>query len=158
MSEQACFLPWFIRDSELLTVTPVLGAFLVAGDDPPLEGLPPDRDPPEGMLPLTFWVDGHAVASSWFAAEAYKAIHTSPLFAGPLCLTLVAAFPQRTPGWMRVRVSAVGASDEQVRTLLDLHQAWSGGVPLFHPGFGRIALRLLRSIPGIRGERPEADQ
>jgi hypothetical protein len=142
MSGHTCFLPWYIRDSELVTVTPVLGAFLVSGDFPPLPGLDLQEAPPEGMIPLTFWVDGHAVASRWFGAQDYKEVTSSALFAEPVWLAFVATFPTRTPGWMRVDVSAVGTSDDQVWGLLELHNACPSGVPLVHPGYGRVALPL----------------
>jgi hypothetical protein len=205
METNTCFLPWHMQTTGLLTVTPVLGAFRVADDHPPTAPAPAWQEPPEGMLPFTFWVDGHPVASRWYGTEAYRPVRTSPLFAEPLRLVCLSIFPEATPGWMRTDVCAVGDATDQVWAILDLHRSQPEAVPLVHAGEGRIAMplghhwvsipdelrralpndtedtralaadfasrtvrwilqgddgevaeRLLRSIPGIRGERVES--
>ena len=205
MATDPCFLPWHVLTTHLLTVTPVLGAFRAADDQPPTAELLTCPEPPEGMLPLTFWVDGHPVASRWYGTEAYRTLRTSPLFAEPLRLVCLCTFPRATPGWMHADVCAVGYANGQVLSILDLNRRYPKAVPLVHAGYGRVAMplghhwvsipdglrralpndtdetrtlaadfaaltvrwilhgdeaevaeRLLRSIPGIRGERVES--
>ena len=110
MATNTCFLPWHMQTTGLLTVTPVLGAFRVADDYPPTAPAPAWQEPPEGMLPFTFWVDGHPVASRWYGTEVYRQVRTSALFAEPLRLVSLSTYPEGTPGWMRTDVCAVGDS------------------------------------------------
>jgi hypothetical protein len=142
MSDYPYFVPRYIRTTGPLAITPVLGAFRVSGDTPPLAEPRAVEEPPEGQLPLTFWVDGRAVASHWFGAGAHKRVRESPLFAEPVSLALAFVFPRTAPGWMRVDVTAVGDSYEQVGALLDLFGDREHGLPLVHVGRGRIALTL----------------
>lgn len=141
MSDNA-FLPPYIRTSAALDVTPVLGAFRASGVWPPTGAPLMVEDPPEGMLPLTFWVDRHPVASHWYPVGVYQAIRESPFFAEPLGLAFGAIYPRETPGWMSCNVSAVGLSDGQVQALLHLGDIKPIGAPLVHPGLGRVALLL----------------
>jgi hypothetical protein len=205
MATESNFLPWHLQTTEPLTVTPVLGAFRAADDQPPTAEPLTCPEPPEGMLPLTFWVDGHPLASRWYGTEAYRPLRTSPLFAEPLRLVCLCTFPRTTPGWMHADVCAVGYSGGQVSSILDLSRRYPKAIPLVHAGYGRVAMplghhwvsipdelrralpndtgdtralaadfaartvlwivqgddgevaeRLLRSIPGIRGERVES--
>lgn len=142
MSTYELFLPWYVRNPDPVQVVPVLGAFRVSGPNPPLDGLPDEMDPPEGMLPLTFWVSGVPVASRWYPTEAYQRIRESALFAEPVQPVLVATFPVSTPGWMRVDLSAVGQTHAQVGSLLDMFRAEPGPTPLVHATHGRIGLPL----------------
>jgi hypothetical protein len=204
MSEQEYFLGSYTRLFKPTMVTPVLGAFRVSPDAPPPYPDSEEPEPPEGMLPLTFWMGGRAVASRWYPVESFKEIRESALFADVVSLAFDAVFPGATPGWMRVDLGAVGQTSNQVWSLLQLFRDKPGCVPLLHAGFGRVglhlghhwvsipweiaerlsypddesyaragafaeeafkgilladedegAVRLLESIPGIRGERAE---
>jgi len=114
MSEYPCFVPRYVRTTGSLAVTPVPGA----------------EEPTDGQLPLTFQLDGHPVISGWFGPDAYRRVKESALFAEPLTLALIFVFPRTAPGWMRVRVCAVGETDAQLRALLELYDDPEHGLPL----------------------------
>ncbi len=126
MSEYPYFVPRYARTTGSLAVTPAHGG----------------EEPSDGLLPLTFWLDGHPVISGWFGVGACGRVRESALFAEPLTLALVFVFPRTAPGWMRVTVCAVGDSDAQVGALLQLYDDPEHGLPLVHVGRGRIALPL----------------
>ncbi|NJD19751.1 MAG: hypothetical protein FIA95_10785 [Gemmatimonadetes bacterium] len=203
MSSATCFLPTWVSWTELVSVNPVFGAFLAYGPEPPADDAPSPADPPQGRLPLTYWVDGHPVASRWYPYDTYAAIRDSTFFAEPATVYTMAAVPHDPAGWMTMFLAAVGTSDGQAAELLRLHRD-PIVAPLVHTLSGRVGLglghhwirvpvdvqrhldhdnertrayvaefcsqvsrlilrgtdeqvaaRLLCSIPGIRGERPD---
>ena len=142
MSEHENFLGTYIRLYKPTMVTPVLGAFRVSGDAPPFCADPPRPEAPEGMLPLTFWMCGRAVASRWYPVESWKEIRESALFDDVVSVAFSAIFPAAAPGWMRVDMGAVGISNNQLWSLLGLFGDKPGCVPLLHGGDGRVGLHM----------------
>lgn len=205
MQPESTLIPCCTRTTQRQTVGAAFGAFVAFPAEPPEAPPPGPEEPPEGLYPLTFWMDGHPVASDWFDPGVAKNIRESQFLATPVELVLIATPPQAHPGWVRVDVSAVATSQPQLQHLLDLLYT-RHAAPLNHVGRGRPGLRLghhwgrcidaprwihpaddetwdvfgrycneffdrilygddpqaasrfLDSIPGIRGERPDADR
>jgi len=204
MQSEAILLPWYMRCTRPQTLAAALGSFVAAPAEPPEVPVVGPEEPPEGLYPLTFWVDGQPVASDWFAPGAAKNIRESAFLTDPVELVLIAPLPVACPGWVRVDLSAVATSHVQLQHLLDLLNA-RDAAPVNYVGRGRMGLllghhwdalpdelrwidaedeescqavshhcdglfnrilygddtqaasRFLNSIPGIRGERPDAD-
>lgn len=205
MQSEAILLPWYMRCTRPQTLAAALGSFVASPAEPPEVPVVGPEDPPEGLYPLTFWVDGQPVASDWFDPGAARNIRESAFLTAPVELVLIATLPTAYPGWVRVDLSAVATSHVQLQHLLDLLTA-RDAAPIHHAGHGRPGLllghhwdrlpdelrlidpddedshwavahhfnglfnrilygddpraasRFLDSIPGIRGERPDADR
>lgn len=143
MSEDALYLPWWVRTIDPVTVTPALGAWRAAGPLPPARRRRPGvTDPPPEHLPLTFWVDGHPIASRWYPVASHYRIRDSAFFRQPVSVVFVATFLRSERGWARVDVCACGCFHEQVGELLGLYREGRTVVPLIHVGYGRVALSL----------------
>ncbi|MFH1609291.1 MAG: hypothetical protein ABID40_01510 [Candidatus Bipolaricaulota bacterium] len=205
MDPDTCILPWYVWTTDPLPVTPAFTAFGLEDETTPEGAGPGPLSPPEGMVPLTYWTDGRALACHWYWPSAQREIPRSPLFSEPVHLALTAILPVIEPEWMRVRVSVVGLTSDTIGELLRLFSDERIAAPLAHVGHGRIglplgfrwfrltpeltralpsdtdetralaaafareafdrivfgddaarAIRLLESIPGIRGERPDS--
>jgi len=142
MDTNACFLPWHTWTTDFLRLTPVLGAALASEDTP--TGLSSEEpiQPPEGMLPLTFWSGTRPIASRWFEYEAHGRLRASSFFAEATQVVFVGSLPVQHPGWLRVDPCAIGTNPQQVNELLAMFATPCGNVPLGDVGHGRVGLPL----------------
>lgn len=143
MDQDFCFLPWHVRVTPRVPVTPVFGAFLAAPEAPSAERRRrAPEEPPDGMLPLTFWSHRHAVASAWYPCLAHKHILGSPFFRAEPHLAFVSIFPREHPGWLRVNVAAISADTVQLKAFAGLLASLGEQLPFCDAGFGRLGLYL----------------
>ena len=158
-------LPDYVSWAHDIRVQWAFGSFLASDLTPPMAPRAFPEDPPEGLLPLTFWSDGRALASRWYRPTVYEAVQKSPLFGEPLTVALVFRLPAAHPGWTMVDVTAVAASDEQLWSVLRLAGLSPWSAPIVHAGAGRPALHLGHrwfprspELTGITTDGPEARQ